>query len=312
MSSIGVVVDNSPPTLESVYISPQQPHSYEDLTAMPVGYWDPDVDDYAHYTANLTSYYHLFYVFTWYVNNQMIVGVTGDTLDHTHFDAGDDVYVTATPWDGETNGTGVNSEEVTIGAIPVDEDYDQDGIPNEFDLDDDGDGVPDVNDAFPFDADESKDFDKDGIGDSADSDDDNDGFPDGWDFAPKDKNVQWQPWIWLVILILVILIIIFAYFKWWHTPKEKKPKATEPSEDYYAPPEEEVEAIEEDYEPDTLTEDEDLTSTMDEEELSGIEKEPEVEEDFGGESADEPLPGIVEDKPKKKRKRRKETEEEEE
>jgi hypothetical protein len=46
------------------------------------------------------------------------------------------------------------------------------------DSDDDNDGVPDVTDAFPFDASESVDTDGDGIGNVADTDDDNDGLSD--------------------------------------------------------------------------------------------------------------------------------------
>ena len=46
------------------------------------------------------------------------------------------------------------------------------------DADNDGDGVPDSNDAFPLDASESLDTDSDGIGNNADTDDDGDGFTD--------------------------------------------------------------------------------------------------------------------------------------
>lgn len=44
--------------------------------------------------------------------------------------------------------------------------------------DSDRDGVPDINDPFPFDMSESVDTDKDGIGNNRDNDDDNDGIPD--------------------------------------------------------------------------------------------------------------------------------------
>lgn len=52
----------------------------------------------------------------------------------------------------------------------------------------DGDGVPDVSDAFPFDASESADADNDGVGNNADWDDDNDGVPDTVDAAPLDSG----------------------------------------------------------------------------------------------------------------------------
>ena len=44
--------------------------------------------------------------------------------------------------------------------------------------DDDGDGVLDVDDAFPLDASETIDTDGDGIGNNADTDDDGDGVDD--------------------------------------------------------------------------------------------------------------------------------------
>jgi len=47
--------------------------------------------------------------------------------------------------------------------------------------DSDGDGVPDNQDAFPNDPDESLDTDGDGRGNNADTDDDNDGMPDTWE-----------------------------------------------------------------------------------------------------------------------------------
>ena len=49
--------------------------------------------------------------------------------------------------------------------------------------DSDGDGVLDLNDAFPNDAKESVDTDSDGIGNVADLDDDNDGIPDAFELA---------------------------------------------------------------------------------------------------------------------------------
>jgi len=48
-------------------------------------------------------------------------------------------------------------------------------------VDSDGDGVPDNQDAFPADPNESLDTDGDGLGNNADTDDDNDGMPDAWE-----------------------------------------------------------------------------------------------------------------------------------
>jgi hypothetical protein len=67
-------------------------------------------------------------------------------------------------------------------AFPLDAaeqlDTDADGIGNNADADDDADHVIDVLDAFPLDATESVDTDGDGVGDRADRDDDNDGLSD--------------------------------------------------------------------------------------------------------------------------------------
>jgi Thrombospondin type 3 repeat len=65
-------------------------------------------------------------------------------------------------------------------------DTDGDGIFDPSDPDDDNDGVPDAQDAFPLDATETSDADHDGIGDNADPDDDNDGVPDTQDAFPLD------------------------------------------------------------------------------------------------------------------------------
>ena len=69
-------------------------------------------------------------------------------------------------------------------------DTDGDGIGDAADTDDDNDGVPDSEDAFPLDASESADTDGDGIGDAADTDDDNDGVPDASDNAPLTPNID--------------------------------------------------------------------------------------------------------------------------
>ena len=67
-------------------------------------------------------------------------------------------------------------------------DTDNDNIGDACDLDDDGDGVLDSQDAFPLDVTESIDSDSDGIGDNADTDDDNDSVLDGDDAFPLDAS----------------------------------------------------------------------------------------------------------------------------
>ena len=73
---------------------------------------------------------------------------------------------------------GANSPTpVSVSGI-VDIDTDLDGIANNKDADDDGDGTDDLLDALPLDATETIDTDSDGIGNNADSDDDGDGSSD--------------------------------------------------------------------------------------------------------------------------------------
>ncbi len=69
-------------------------------------------------------------------------------------------------------------------------DHDNDGVGNNADTDDDGDGVSDILDTFPLDAFESADSDGDGVGDNADFfpnfaeyslDSDLDQMPDAWE-----------------------------------------------------------------------------------------------------------------------------------
>jgi hypothetical protein len=79
----------------------------------------------------------------------------------------------------DTDGDGVRDLD---DAFPLDAsetiDTDSDGTGNNADTDDDGDGVADGEDAFPLDKAESVDTDGDGIGNNADNDDDGDGVPD--------------------------------------------------------------------------------------------------------------------------------------
>ncbi|WP_100914149.1 S8 family peptidase [Pseudoalteromonas spongiae] len=69
-------------------------------------------------------------------------------------------------------------------------DADNDGIPNDQDLDDDNDGYHDDVDAFPFNPVEWLDSDNDGIGNNNDTDDDNDGYLDDGDAFPLDAT-EW-------------------------------------------------------------------------------------------------------------------------
>jgi gliding motility-associated-like protein len=83
----------------------------------------------------------------------------------------------------DTDGDGLSNykEGYNYRNVALSLDTDRDGIPDYLDLDTDGDGVLDRNDAFPRNPLEWKDTDHDGIGDNADTDDDNDGILDACD-----------------------------------------------------------------------------------------------------------------------------------
>jgi hypothetical protein len=67
-------------------------------------------------------------------------------------------------------------------------DTDNDGLGDNADDDDDGDGMNDSNDAFPTDPTEQSDLDGDGVGDNIDADDDGDGITDTTDNCPLIVN----------------------------------------------------------------------------------------------------------------------------
>jgi len=94
-----------------------------------------------------------------------------------------------TNFDSDSDGF-TNIVELERGTEPlgISEDFDGDGIANATDLDDDNDGVYDINDAFPLNPNESVDTDGDGIGDNEDRDDDNDNILDVDDNFPLDAN----------------------------------------------------------------------------------------------------------------------------
>ena len=99
--------------------------------------------------------------------------------------------------DTDDDGDGyLDEDEIACDSDPLDtisrpKDFDRDQLPDCTDPDDDNDGCPDTEDAFPLDPKECKDTDGDGIGDNADWDSDNDGVPDSKDAFPFDPT-EWK------------------------------------------------------------------------------------------------------------------------
>jgi len=95
------------------------------------------------------------------------------------------ISVVIYPWDASNDDASNNTSYI---STTVDYDNDLDGVGNASDPDDDNDDVPDTEDLFPYDKNESKDTDGDGLGDNADTDDDNDGILDPEDSLPQDPT----------------------------------------------------------------------------------------------------------------------------
>lgn len=92
-----------------------------------------------------------------------------------------------TDTDGDGVADSIDNCPTTQNADQLD--TDSDGAGNACDSDDDNDGVPDSQDAFPLDAGESVDTDGDGIGNNADPDDDNDTILDVDDIDDDNDNL---------------------------------------------------------------------------------------------------------------------------
>ncbi|MBO0322299.1 gliding motility-associated C-terminal domain-containing protein [Muricauda sp. CAU 1633] len=88
--------------------------------------------------------------------------------------------------DTDSDGDGIKNNVDNCPSISNNNqlDTDSDGEGDVCDIDDDGDGTPDVDDAFPLDDSEDTDTDGDGIGNNTDTDDDNDLLLDGEDPNP--------------------------------------------------------------------------------------------------------------------------------
>lgn len=102
------------------------------------------------------------------------------------------VYVLPGPLTSYLVNTAPNifGSNVTLVYCETSIDTDSDSIVDCVDLDDDNDGVKDINDAFPLNSDETVDTDGDGIGNNSDPDDDNDGLVDQFDDLPLNPAEQ--------------------------------------------------------------------------------------------------------------------------
>ncbi|MCH1591810.1 MAG: hypothetical protein L7R66_02330, partial [Candidatus Thalassarchaeaceae archaeon] len=95
-------------------------------------------------------------------------------------------------FDTDADNDGVlNNDDYDWLDPEVSADLDGDRIPDSIDEDDDNDGVNDTDDPFPNDQGEWEDKDGDGIGDNSDPDDDGDGKRDIFDVFPNDGN-EWS------------------------------------------------------------------------------------------------------------------------
>ena len=118
------------------------------------------------------------------------MGDEGWTSDSTTDYDGDGCNDLTEDLDDDNDGW-LDAEETQCSHSPTDAssmpaDSDGDGVCDNNDNDDDGDGYLDVEDAFPYNAEEWSDNDMDGIGDNQDDDDDNDDWKDHQDNFPNE------------------------------------------------------------------------------------------------------------------------------
>ena len=101
--------------------------------------------------------------------------------------------VTLTATDASGNATSVTAIVTVSFDFTTTSDNDLDGAPDNCDTDDDNDGILDVNDNCPLQANANQaDNDNDGIGNACDNDDDNDFVLDGYDNCPFIYNPSQQ------------------------------------------------------------------------------------------------------------------------
>lgn len=150
---------------------------------------DDIIDDISKlvFTTGLGAYGENYTSFTYKVKDMsnawslLAYSLTITALEDTDGDGNPNVL------DGDDDNDGTPDSEDAFPKDPAeDTDTDNDGTGDNEDTDDDGDGTPDADDAFPKDPTEDTDTDNDGTGDNEDTDDDGDGTPDNEDTFPKD------------------------------------------------------------------------------------------------------------------------------
>ena len=161
---------NDAPVVSNVLISPSPDAAATESLTLTYTYSDNDSDPESGQTT-----------LHWYVDGAHKTAHNGKTtIQPADTQAGEKWKVQVTPHDGLEFGNSVMSNEVLIG-----------------DVDSDGDGVLDGQDAFPDDANETADSDNDGVGDNADdfpldgtetTDTDGDGVGDNTDLFDDDPT----------------------------------------------------------------------------------------------------------------------------
>ena len=102
VSSEPIVIDNAPPVLTDVSLTPVEPTVSDELTCAPGVTTDPD---------GSTSFS---YTYRWLVASVTVPGATGSTLSGSEFSRGQSVQCFATPSDGTDTGDEVGSNIIEV------------------------------------------------------------------------------------------------------------------------------------------------------------------------------------------------------
>ena len=102
VQSPNIVFGNASPVGGAVTITPTEAYEGTDLSCEASGAEDPDGDQ-------------VFWLYSWSKDGEPIAGVAAQVLTGNHFDKGDEIRCTATPTDGQSEGSALESDlSVTI------------------------------------------------------------------------------------------------------------------------------------------------------------------------------------------------------